>query len=88
MADEHDSTQLKHALVPRHSDYDRLSLGQIWDGQVIRSNEDLDASGDAGLMPNEAVSFEGDAAKPPLLRGFIARKWTKPDSSPPRSVIR
>jgi hypothetical protein len=24
----------------------------------LRSNEDLDASGDAGLTPNEAVSFE------------------------------
>jgi hypothetical protein len=25
---------------------------------MIRSNEDLDASGDAGLTPNEAISFE------------------------------
>ncbi len=24
----------------------------------MRSNEDLDASGDAGLTPNEAISFE------------------------------
>ena len=26
---------------------------------MFRSNEDLDASGDAGLTPNEAISFEG-----------------------------
>jgi len=25
---------------------------------VFRSNEDLDASGDTGLTPNEAISFE------------------------------
>lgn len=25
---------------------------------MFRSNEDLDASGDAGLMPNKAISFE------------------------------
>ena len=28
------------------------------DGQVLRSNQDLDASGDTWLTPNEAVSFE------------------------------
>ena len=27
---------------------------------MFRSNEDLDASGDAGLTADEAVSFEGD----------------------------
>src|SRR6266478_1827809 len=34
-----------YALVPR-------------DGQVLGSNEDLDASGDAWLPANEAISFE------------------------------
>jgi hypothetical protein len=30
----------------------------VEDGQIFRSNEDLDASGDAGLTANEAISFE------------------------------
>ena len=43
-----------------HSDYDWLILSHFRIGQVFWINEDFDASGDAGLTPDEAISFERD----------------------------
>jgi hypothetical protein len=41
-----------------HSDYDKVDFEPIQVGKMFRSNEDMDASGDAGLTLNEAISFE------------------------------
>ena len=37
-----------------------LGNGRPYRDDVLRRNEDFDASGDAGLTPNQAITFERD----------------------------